>query len=473
MDASKLLTEGNARRRRNSATAPRTPGGASSIRQRCVTVTSRQSRNNNVAPGHTCSRPHLDTPRPMGKPLAAAHEQLELLLTRIERGSDDTSQLGQRRRGNKPPARAVRRQMALPPPVPNATPLSSARYKQKELQPSECSQQQQQEQQQQQQQVVPLAHNPQLLLPAQRRALLELLSHTEQPHDQHIVHMLTTGHGHGDVDVDVDANGDVAGDPSRNAMRLTLQMLPLALKPGNSPYCKRFWAGHRYLKERQKLHQQLEPNDMRYKEVKILRSSKGKFFLSQTLEEELKDEKQVLDFIDSQLYQSQQKALTPEQRERQQQALDERAELDRQKQQVSEWRRRHQQHELKRAKIEANKLLAKQMREKPVQRQLQVIPEEVHMDGEETPRPSAGQLAMPEELKQLYLQRQQFQQQCQQSNLYNNPNCAAPWKLFANIASNLSAQLTSQADDELHRSIANYLKDFVATEARFGNQSEG
>ncbi|XP_062138529.1 uncharacterized protein LOC133847471 [Drosophila sulfurigaster albostrigata] len=466
MDASKLLTEGNARRRRSSATAPRTPGGASSIRQRCVTVASRQNRdnNNNVTPGHTCTRPHLDTPRPMGKPLAAAHEQLELLLTRIERDSDDTSQLGGQRR-RKPPARAVRRQMALPPPVPNATPLSSARYKQKELQPSECSQQQQQ----QQQQVVPLAHNPQLLLPAQRRALLELLSHTEQPHDQHIIQMLTTtGHGDGDVDV------DVAGDPSRDAMRLTLQMLPLALKPGDSPYCKRFWAGHRYLKERQKLHQQLGPNDMRYKEVKILRSSNGKFFLSQTLEEELKDEKQVLDFIDSQLYQSQQKALTPEQRERQQQALDERAELDRQKQQVSEWRRRHQQHELKRAKIEANKLLAKQMRQKPVQRQLQVIPEEAHLDdGEETPRPTAGQLAMPEELKQLYLQRQQFQQQCQQSNLYNNPNCAAPWKLFANVASNLSAQLTSQADDELHRSIASYLKDFVATEARFGNQSEG
>ncbi|KAH8387823.1 hypothetical protein KR093_009715 [Drosophila rubida] len=225
---------------------------------------------------------------------------------------------------------------------------------------------------------------------------------------------------------------------------------------------------------------------MRYKEVKILRSPNGKFFLSKTLEDELKDEKQVLDFIDSQLYSRKQKAMTPEQRERQAQALNERAELDRQKQQVSEWRQRHRLHELKRAKIEAFKL-AKQMREShllPVQRQLPVIPEEQAVeepaereaeaqlvDDDETPRPTASQLAMPEEVRQLYLQRQHFLQQCQQSNLYNNPNCAAPWKMFANIASNLSAKLTAQADAELHRSIAGYLKDFVDTEARFGNQS--
>ncbi|KAH8303910.1 hypothetical protein KR044_003967 [Drosophila immigrans] len=221
---------------------------------------------------------------------------------------------------------------------------------------------------------------------------------------------------------------DVAFDllaPICNRILFLFLDSPLALRPGDSPYCKRFWAGHRYLEERQKLHQQLQPGDMRYKEVKILRSPTGKFFLSKTLEDELKDEKQVLDFIDSQLQRRKQQALTPEQRARQRQALDERAELDRQKQQVSEWRQRHRIHELKLAKIEATKRqqLAAIPEEQPEEQQL--------VDDDATPRPTADQLAMPEELKQLYRQRQQFRQQCQQTNLYNNPHCAAPWKLFA------------------------------------------
>lgn len=131
------------------------------------------------------------------------------------------------------------------------------------------------------------------------------------------------------------------------------------MTPGNSPYCERFWEGHRYLKERQRLHQQLQPDDLRYKEVKILRSPNGKFFLSKTLEEQLKDEKHVLDFIDSELQRGDIPEMMPEPSERQRQALDERAELDRQKQQVREWRAQQRMAEQKRTEQQVTKRMLK------------------------------------------------------------------------------------------------------------------
>ncbi|KAM8720239.1 hypothetical protein ACLKA7_006305 [Drosophila subpalustris] len=457
----------------------------------------------------------LDTPRPMAKPMAAAHEQLELLLTRIERGTEldimptatptstSTSMSAPRRR-KLSAARAVRRQMEHPPPVPTVTPLSSARNNYNNRNNSNCEQLQAT--------VattttttttttvattltntattttaatatattatataayVPLTQNPQLLSPEKRQALLELLSRAEQ-HDQEIVNILRS-------------EVSDAGDPSRDAMRLTLQMLPLALKPGDSPYCRPFWAGHRYLKERQKLHQQLQPDDIRYKEVKILRAPDGNFFLSKTLEEELKDEKQVLDFIDAELHRSRQTPtqteMTPGQRARHEKAMEERLELDRQKQQVSECRQRHRLRELKKLENHMTKKTVKKVKKvqeiielpKPVvyAKKLTVIAEvekeeekeeNVDDDDDVTPRPTAAQAAMPEELVDLLMQRQQFREQCQRSNLYNTSNCPAPWKLFANIANKLSAELTAKADDELHRSIAGYLKDFVDNE---------
>lgn len=135
------------------------------------------------------------------------------------------------------------------------------------------------------------------------------------------------------------------------------------MTPGNSPYCERFWEGHRYLKERQRLHQQLQPDDLRYKEVKILRSPNGKFFLSKTLEEELKDEKHVLDFIDSELQRGDIPEMMPEPNERQRQALDERAELDRQKQQVSEWRAQQRIAEHKRGEQQVTKRMLKKAKQ--------------------------------------------------------------------------------------------------------------
>ncbi|KAL7744901.1 hypothetical protein ACLKA6_007178 [Drosophila palustris] len=411
----------------------------------------------------------LDTPRPMAKPMAAAHEQLELLLTRIERGTEldimpnanvdvdvDVSATSTQAVGGASSAQANGASAAGADVATTLTNTATTTAAATATTATATAA------------YVPLTQNPQLLSPEKRRALLELLSRAEQ-HDQEIVNILRS-------------EVSDAGDPSRDAMRLTLQMLPLALKPGDSPYCRPFWAGHRYLKERQKLHQQLQPDDIRYKEVKILRAPDGNFFLSKTLEEELKDEKQVLDFIESELHRSRQTPtqteMTPGQRARHEKAMEERLELDRQKQQVSECRQRHRLRELKKLENQMTKRMVKKVKKvqeiielpKPIvyAKKLTVIEEnEENVDDDDddvTPRPTAAQAAMPEELMDLLMQRQQFREQCQRSNLYNTSNCPEPWKLFANIANKLSAELTAKADDELHRSIAGYLKDFVDNE---------
>lgn len=145
------------------------------------------------------------------------------------------------------------------------------------------------------------------------------------------------------------------------------------MTPGNSPYIERFWEGHRYLKERQRLHQQLQPDDLRYKEVKILRSPNGQLFLSKTLEDELKDEKHVLDYIESELQREQPPAVLPEHTARHRQALDERAELDRQKQQVSEWRAEQRFAEQKQEEQQVTKRMLKKAKLIKRQKQEQAI----------------------------------------------------------------------------------------------------
>ncbi|ALC48951.1 CG32572 [Drosophila busckii] len=464
--------------------------------------------------------------------MAAAHEQLELLLTRIERGSDVSARsapgTAALRRRKPAPANLVRRQMEHPPPVPKGTPQGSARrwtsqvaataagtdagsgdfehlqvldVRTGELISYAESQRRSKALHAEpaatavaktttttttttiatadvlEQAWVPLTQNPQLLAPEQRDALLQLMSRAEQQQDKEIVKILR------------ESDGDDDGDRSRSTMRLTLQMLPLALTPGDSPYSEQFWAGHRYLKERQQLHSKLRPDDLRYKEVKILRGAGGKYMLSKTLEQQLQDEKHVLDFIDSEL----QRYQTPEQQARHQQAMAERQELDRQKQQVGEWREQHQLAKQRlhyRRKSKKPKCARMQLSlpppppplPPPVKLELDLrleaaaeetdgagdVEGEVELDDELTPRAPAfaPDNEAHAELSSLLMQRQQFQQQCQRSGLYNNSNCPMPWQLIANVTNNLSTELSKSADAELHRSIANYLKDFVDNETR-------
>ncbi|XP_030242822.1 trichohyalin [Drosophila navojoa] len=131
----------------------------------------------------------------------------------------------------------------------------------------------------------------------------------------------------------------------------------------------------------------MQPDDMRYKEVKILRSPNGKLFLSKTLEEELKDEKHVLDFIESELQRSNITEMTPEPNERQRQALDERAELDRQKQQVSEWRAQRRMDDHKRAEQQVTKRMLKKAKEMKHQTQDDTTRNSKRQHRHQRPRP--------------------------------------------------------------------------------------
>lgn len=178
-------------------------GATSTITMTQTTMTTLTRRG-----GGGKQRCRQDTPRP--KPMQAAHDQLELLLTRIEQ---DTVAPPPRRR--KPaPAKTVRRQMEHPPPVPTVTPMGSARTPR----PGECGAHESSFYLNAAgghaaaiDGVVPLTQNPRMLAPGKRQALLELLSRSE-PQDQEIVNALRS-------------EISLAGDPSTDAMRLTLQML--------------------------------------------------------------------------------------------------------------------------------------------------------------------------------------------------------------------------------------------------------
>lgn len=87
----------------------------------------------------------------------------------------------------------------------------------------------------------------------------------------------------------------------------------------------------------------------RYRDVKEPHA-----FLPNALEDDAKD-----DLMDEEIYREQQAAMSPEQRERQQQAMDERVELDKQKKEVGEWRVKHNQKRLKREEQQQQQQLVK------------------------------------------------------------------------------------------------------------------
>ncbi|XP_017065273.2 uncharacterized protein LOC108103996 [Drosophila eugracilis] len=369
------------------------------------------------------------------KSLAEAHQQLELLLTRIERATDydspPQSVAGTKKIGGTKVSKGVSRQMGQPPPVPAGSPMLSARSNYTMSQTDvmignseedrDCSLLPE---------VVPLVQNPQRLPPAQRDALLELLQRSEQ-HDKGIV----------------DIVGSSTGDLSRDTMLMLLQMLPLSLD--ESPYSEKFWEGHRYLKERQKLQQKLRPGDERFKEVKVLRDPNGYTYFSRTLEEELQDEKKVLDYMEAEF---QRNGRRPNQQgdnlptghpvdyyplnDRQEKAMRERAELERHKQMVINCREQRRQ------------------KENQKQQSCSSAPE-----GNCIENPQSAESFDP--WNSLLKDRDRFQAHCNRSCFYNNSRSSVPWKIYAKVASNLSSHLIKSLDVEFHRSVANYIKNLV------------
>lgn len=189
-----------------------------------------------------------------------------------------------------------------------------------------------------------------------------------------------------------------------------------------------------------------------------------------------------MDIMDDEIFRQQQAAMSPAQRQRQQQTMDERAEMDKQKQQVGEWRIKHHQKRLNREKQHvAAQLLKKAKKARQALRQsnepfesepefqmprlpketVHIVPmpeswsrrlqrlkeEEEEQQGEEEqyhnededddeyapvnshsgegdnnglPNPGAAAVAVNAELNDLFMQRLSFQAQCGRSNLYNN-----------------------------------------------------
>ncbi|KAH8357458.1 hypothetical protein KR084_006252, partial [Drosophila pseudotakahashii] len=393
--------------RRPAPPAPRPVPPCSKIRHNLRSVRAKVD-------SHLCPQLSTQPPPPPMKPrqsmqnksMAEAHQQLELLLSRIERAGDyqpppPPSSLGRRRgQGGGKVAKGALRQMEPAPPVPAGSPMLSARMKSEEDGDHLTH-------------VVPLVQNPQRLPPAKREALLELLQRAGQ-HDKGIVDIVASS----------------TGDPSRDTMLMLLQMLPLSLD--ESPYREKFWEGHRYLKERQQLHQKLPPGDDRFKEVKVLRGPDGRCFFSRTLEEELRDEKKVLDYMETEL-QRRGGTRGSQLNERQEQAMRERAELERHKQLVIDCREQRRQEE---------------------QKMMQKSP---RGEGGDQPESRTG-----DTWKQLLQDRNRFQANCNRSCFYNHSRSSAPWKIYAKVASKLSSQLIDSVDVEFHRSVANYINDFVA-----------
>ncbi|KAH8373207.1 hypothetical protein KR009_002525 [Drosophila setifemur] len=414
--------------------------------------------------------PLLPLPVPNGgrnKSLAEAHQQLELMLTRIERANEylpSPPPLPAARRnqvagrGIAKVAKGVRRKRAPVPPAPACSPMLSARSKRSRSRTQMSRRNREgglgargsrgdsdEEEQRHHQQphppgLVPLAGNPQHLPLARREALLELLQRAEQ-HDKGLVDIVR----------------GVTGDPSRDTMLMVLQMLPLSLD--ESPYRHQFWDGHRYLRERQKLHQKLRPGDARFKEVKVLRSPDGQVFLSRTLEEELRDEKMVLEYMEAEMRRkrgnpqrnhvanpqvklqanllSSVSGNSGELNERQEQAMRERAELDKDKQQVTKCREQ-------RRRLESKRKLAEMMKQKMQATNLEgghpnklariseeEIQKEVQQQEQRPQRRLMSAAASSKHWKQLLQERDRFQTHCMRSCFYNNSRSSAPWKIYA------------------------------------------
>ncbi|XP_032594157.1 bromodomain-containing protein DDB_G0280777 [Drosophila grimshawi] len=407
------------------------------------------------------------------KPMEAAHKQLELLLTRIENDAVKPRQMAvpvtepaSKRQRCKPPAPAkrVRQQMEHPPPVPTVSPLNSARRNETTTTTTMLS--------------VPLTHNPQLLL--------ETISQSDKQEKQQVVNILHSEHNtnhdhyhHDDDGDDDDVNDADDGDPSKDAVHPTLQMLPLALTPGESPYRENFLPGHRVPRERQKKQQQ------QLQAPKTQLDTSGKIFQSVLPVEDFDDEKPV---SDTKLEHHDQPAeIQPEsQQMRQLQAMKERAELDRQKQLVIEWRLRHRLTELRQTEQQMTKRvlkkslqlkqLKKTISERNARRRVKLLystqatvnnsgidedwsfDQDLDDDDDDvTPRPnivvSSSTPDDDDDLSDALKQRQQFQEQCQQSCLYSDPKCSTPWNMIANISNTFSTQLMEIINAELHQSI--------------------
>ncbi|XP_022211834.2 uncharacterized protein LOC111067102 [Drosophila obscura] len=322
--------------------APPTASQVAKGRPRTRTGLVRKTAKSKECRPHQCSS--LDHMVPCAKKaLAESHQQLEMLLTGIERESYRVAALrppprrrrsgGARGRGGSNISKGVRRQTGRPPPpAPAGSPMLSARCKENAPEDAEHIRH-----------LVPLACNPQLLPPAKREALLELISRAEQ-HDNGIVELLRPP----------------MGSSSRDTRLTMLQMLPLSLD--ECPYVENIWTGRQdYLYAAgcgQQLPEKLRTEDERFKEAKILRSRTGQVLLSRTLEEELKDEKMVLHFMEEERKRRQQQeaaAASQPLNERQQQAMRERAELEQHKQLVSQCRERRRQLDLKRELTETRK----------------------------------------------------------------------------------------------------------------------
>lgn len=452
---------------------------------------------------HCHGHAHSSMPSPQtlpgggqNKSLAEAHQQLELLLTRIERASDYLPPLplaglhascsttgsvrhGARRlgagqgQGAARGAKGLRRHWAPTPPAPAGSPMASARgtYSQSHMKirsrgdfselmgvrgsggGSSGDGSGTQDEVEQPSGIVPLTCNPQHLPPAKREALLKLLQRADQ-HDKGIVDIVR----------------GVTGDAPRDTILMMLQMLPLSLK--DSPYAEKFWEGHRYLKERQEQHQKIRSEEPRFKDVKLPHSPEGQNFYSNNLEGELKDEKLVLELMDSEMTRRHQhpvvsSAMEPvgenPLNERQQQAMRERAELEEHKQQVTQCRERRRQREFRKQMIE----LIKEQTDNgdATDANLGIQADDVKQERQQIQHKDPLSAVVPSDpWEQLCRERDRFQAHCKRSCFYNHSRSSAPWKLYAKVAANLSSQLMESIDVDFNRSVASYIKDFVEGE---------
>ncbi|KAH8304131.1 hypothetical protein KR059_001034 [Drosophila kikkawai] len=367
-----------------------------------------------------CSQVAMPSPEPgqaksnPNRSLTEAHEQLELMLSRIERARDylppppptPATTTSRRRCGpmvsvrGGAKAKGVRRHMAQPPPAPPASPMNSARRERVSLEISEAE-------------PVPLVHNPQSLMPAKRDALLELLQRREQ-HDRGMVDMVRSA-----------KDGD-------HSARETMRMM-LSLSLNESPYSGRDWkpSGSGCLKERQKLHQ-IESKEL----PMILRSSQGR-----TTAGELREGKpELMINMEEKIQQL---------NERQEQAMRERAELELHKQLVTICREKRRQRDERKQLAEWKKQQRSDGGGDAINAQPQIT---IRLRDPLARAPSS--IPVPfDPWKQLLQERDRFVGQCNRSYFYNSSQSPAPWKIYAKVARKLSSQLMDILDAKFKQSI--------------------
>lgn len=195
---------------------------------------------------------------------------------------------------------------------------------------------------------------------------------------------------------------------------------PLSLK--DSPYAEKFWEGHRYLKE----HQKMRSEDPRFKDMKVPHSPDGQTFYTNNLEGETKDEKLVLEYMASAIEPVGDNPLN----ERQQQAMRERAELEEHKQQVTQCRERRRQREFRKQMIE----LIKEQTDNgdATDATLGIQADDVKQERQQIQHKDPLSAVVPSDpWEQLCRERDRFQAHCKRSCFYNHSRSSAPWKLYA------------------------------------------